>query len=49
MLADTALNSTNATQSHTLPNSLPELVEDGADCPFNGDDDEEMPALEDVD
>ena len=28
MLADTALNSTNTTQSHTLPNSLPELVED---------------------
>ena len=49
MPAYTALNSTNATQSHTLPNSPPELVEDEADCPCNGEDDEEMPALEDAD
>ena len=49
MLADTALNSANSTQSNTLPNSLPELVEDGTDCPCNDEDDEEMPALEDAD
>ena len=49
MLADTALNSANSTQSNALPNSLPELVEDGTDCPCNDEDDEEMPALEDAD
>ena len=49
MLADTALNSANYTQSNALPNSLSELVEDGNDCPCNDEDDEEMAALEDAD
>ena len=49
ILADTALNSTNSTQSNTLLNSLSELVEDGTDYPCNDEDDEEMPALEDAD